>query len=205
MTIVKVSAEGMPKGLVKTKARGLDAIPFVGRSWRRLQGRLAKERMPAAAGGLPRLPAELVEAVASNLSAIDKLHMCLTVSVFTPSLLQAANCDTISQCSQWHGWLLPELYATVTLKSFVRCRDTLIFLSGNQQYCHWIRSLVVRPYDYDWPRWEDTGGSKAAFAAMTSVGDALITLSKSLTRLSYFSWEGTQIAGDNLWKALYTK
>ncbi|KAH6919096.1 hypothetical protein BKA70DRAFT_1214847 [Coprinopsis sp. MPI-PUGE-AT-0042] len=155
----------------ESNGRGLRAIPFVGRSWRKFQNRFSKDDVgdpdPAAAQArIPQLPAELLAEIAcNNLPAKDLLSMCLT-------------------CSQWHVALLPQLYTTVTLRTF---------------------SQFVRPYNYAWPRMEDQRGEAAAFKAMEACRDVLIDLSKDLIGLHSFAWEGIQLPCDRLWDALRAK
>ncbi|KAF8886606.1 hypothetical protein CPB84DRAFT_1816707 [Gymnopilus junonius] len=92
--------------------------------------------------------------------------------------------------------LMPALYETVTLKSSRNCRVTLSMLKDRKDICGYIKKLAVRPnYYLAWPR-PDEQLSEDWVVSMIEY------ISKDLTTMHTFDWDGLELPKDSLWATL---
>src|SRR5260370_34227156 len=95
--------------------------------------------------------------------------------------------------------LLPALYETVTLKSSKNCRITLAMLATRSDICGYIKKLAVRPnYYLAWPRPDE-------YLSETWVVQQIDAISKYLTSMHTFDWDGLELPQYSLWETLRSK
>ncbi|KAF8964515.1 hypothetical protein BDZ97DRAFT_1660197 [Flammula alnicola] len=123
------------------------------------------------------IPADIVREIVDFLSPSDILNFSLT-------------------STHLRALLMPALYETVTLKSSKNCRVTLTMLLQRRDICGYIRKLAVRPnYYLAWPR-PDEHLSEAWVVEMIE------KISKDLTVMHTFDWDGLELPKDSLWETL---
>jgi len=95
--------------------------------------------------------------------------------------------------------LLPALYETVTLKSSKNCKVTLAMLVRRRDICGHIKKLAVRPnYYLAWPRPDE-------YLSEIWVVQQIDAISKNLTSMHTFDWDGLELPKDSLWETLRLK
>ncbi|KAF8148050.1 hypothetical protein B0H34DRAFT_738094 [Crassisporium funariophilum] len=123
------------------------------------------------------IPADIVREIVDLLAPADILSFSLT-STHLRSLL------------------LPALYDTVILKSSKNCRVTLRMLKEQKDICAYVKKLAVRPnYYLSWPK-PDEQLDESWVVQM--IGE----ISKDLTTMHTFDWDGLELPSDELWETL---
>ncbi|KAJ7923903.1 hypothetical protein B0H13DRAFT_2399720 [Mycena leptocephala] len=123
------------------------------------------------------LPEDVLHEIAEQLSPNDILSVSLT-------------------SSHVRMLLIPELYRTVHLRSSRSCDSGLRMLAQRPDLCAHIQKLAVRPnYYLAWPT-RDMQLSEEWVALMISA------ITKTLTHLRTFDWDGLEMPRDALWLTL---
>ena len=149
------------------------------------------------------LPQDIIREIVDLLSPADILSFSLTVRVFWGVLSSLALVTHIPcllmQSSYLRALLLPALYDTIILKSSKHCRLTLTMLLAHPHLCSYIKKLAVRPnYYLAWPKSDHTLDENW-------VVKMIIDLSKHLTNMHTFDWDGLESPQDQLWDKLRIK
>ncbi|KIM38487.1 hypothetical protein M413DRAFT_447723 [Hebeloma cylindrosporum] len=123
------------------------------------------------------IPADIVREIVDLMSPSDILSFSLT-------------------SKHMRALLLPALYETVTLKSSTHCRVTLAMLERRSDICGYIKKLAVRPnYYLAWPRPDE-------YLNESWVVRQIHAISKHLTSMHTFDWDGLELPHDTLWETL---